>query len=255
VFPLLAIPVAGWISAQGLTSRIGHPDEWTAAYVHTIAANGFAAILALSLVSSAIVVAARAGSHPRAYGRFTALPLAILLNVVVGIAWVVTIATALGAFTWFEPMIALLLAGCAVFLCACAIHPDVVARQFARDRRAALRASRSLESAERHIRLVRHSWIAGVSVTTLLIGGLAVGYALPVRFANCEPDGIARAANSGTTLLTTINCGSFLVGGGAAEYRQLKAELISDRVTISTDGWQFAPLPTRLVVSISKNKD
>ncbi len=247
VFPAVVLPVGVWVWTQGAVSRITEFNQYTAAWVHTLAVSTFAVVLAASMLTNAIIVTRRAPLRPVSLTRFSAFPLWQGLLLVATISWGLVASTSESAVSPAEPILAVLVAALSVGVFVLTVRLDPTVRA-ARARQIALR--RRAAGPEWRRRGIRRRTIVLAAVLTLVAGTIAALAFVPVTRTGCEFTGGGSFTSEGTTRwqLFSENCGDF--SSRASDPRI--EELADGTYTVVTRGYQLDFIPMPIIVSLQR---
>ena len=241
----LAVPIAGWLVAQGMTDRILVNSAFTNAMVDSLAASTFAVILAMSMIANATIVTVRHRDHPASYRRLTRLPLWLLILLGLGTIWVISVARAHGANSWVEPVVALLVAAVSIVVFVFALKRDAVSTAAKRARREALAEAFSPEQKRRRRRI---SIAAGVTVAAAFAIGFILLQTVTRQVEHCEV--IGKGQTGASTSLYSTNCGDFDLADGVASYSSIELAVYYDLVT---RGYAFGIPPRPIIVEMTRS--
>lgn len=232
-----AIPIAGWMVAQTLPSRIAIASEGNTALVHSVAASTFAVILLVSAVINAVLITSRTASLPRSY-RWGRLGVWQAVLFVLELGWLTCIVIGTAGYN-VEPFfgVGIAAASCVVFAFARSKDPDAALRRSERV------AARTPEATHR-IRVAKMA----IPVALALIGTLVVAVLalVPLTHYGCEVQGSGSVKTGGQSTFTVYtSCGDFVsdVPGSSNEsllYPQVPFDM-------TTQGFQLIPPRLRLI--------
>ncbi|MET4706040.1 hypothetical protein [Frigoribacterium sp. UYMn621] len=244
---LVLVPIAGWIVAQSLTSRIARNDEYTGALIHTLAASVFAVILGLSAVTNAIIVTLRFRDRPSSF-RFRRFPLGLLILATVAVSWLICLVVGnIAQSVEFWMAIPLALASVYVFIQI--LQRDHASTGARRERLAARRDARSPAS-QRRVSVAK--WLVPIGVVVVLLGIGTVSEIVPMVHVGCQ---IQEYGNFDGNYSMMTDCGSFAVQSDAASKRAASKAFYSSRlVTITTRGYAFGIPPLGIVTQITSTR-
>jgi hypothetical protein len=256
-FPALAIPVAGWIIAQGFTGRIPRADDWTGAFIHTLTVDVFAVVLFLSVLLNAIIITARTPNRPASYLRFVRLPLSVLLLVSLGLVWIGELVSSRGETTPLEPFTAFAIAVVSVRTFFYARRRDAASALLKRKRKAARAAYLQTMPPDVLARRRALVWYP-VSVFVAVViatgsGAYTAGSVIPVTHRHCEVSAWGNVDN-GPAQIDTRGCGTFTFGGPHPLRTVDRALDKSAYLTIVSRGWTLGLPPLQTAISIAAGK-
>lgn len=243
---VIAIPFSGWLVAQGITDRIVKGSDWTAAWVDALAADVFAVILALSMVTNALIVTARYKDRPLAYTRLLRLPLWLGILVVLGVGWVVELAWSNGTEpSSVTPATALLIAAASIVVFIFALKRDVASSARRTSRKQAIAEARSPQQNKRR-RAIRIAVAIGVPALCVATG--IVLETVPLHFEHCSVNGWDSEYG---VLSVYSSCGQFDIASGVISEADI--EMIEDYDFV-THGIGLGIPPRLVVVEMTPSK-
>jgi hypothetical protein len=240
----LVIPVAGWLAAQSSDDRTTEVWQFTAAWIHGLAASTFAIVFALSLLVNAVIVTTRFRDAPRSY-RLTGYPLWQGLVTALGVGWAVTVGLTIES-TWVEIAFGL---GVAVTSIGACVQAALVDPESAERREVRLAREREARSPAQHatIRRLKVGIPVAIGAAAIIAGVLA--QVLVVVHDDCDIVGTGNF--NGSRSIYTETCGNFAVSTHIPQSVLDAAFYGNERVDITTQGYAFGIPPMPVIVEIT----
>jgi hypothetical protein len=240
----LVIPAAGWHAAQSSDDRTTEFSQFTAAWIHGLAASTFAIVFALSLILNAIVVTLRFRDAPRSY-RLTGYPLWQGLVAALGAGWAVTVALTIES-TLIELVFGLGVAATSIGACvqAALVDPESADRREVR-----LAHEREARSPEQHATIRRLK--VGIPIALGAAATVAVLLAQLVVVVHDDCDIVGTGNVNGARSVYTETCGNFAVATHVPQSVLDTAFYGGDPVDITTQGYAFGIPPMPVIVGIT----
>lgn len=241
----LAIPIAGWISAQSSDDRTTETSQFTGAWIHGLAASTFAAIFALSLILNAIIVTFRFRDTPASY-RLVGYPLWQTLVIVFGIGWAATVALTIES-TLVEMGFGLAVAATPIGACvqASLVDPESAGRHEVRVAQQREARSPKQQAAIRRLR-VGIPIALGASATIVLV----LAQVVVVVHHDCQI--VGTGTFDGARSIYTENCGDFAVAPHVAQSEIDDAFYGNQAVDVTTQGYAFGLPPLPVIVAFAE---
>lgn len=241
IWPVLAwiaaaLPIAGWVAAQSMTSRIGEPSEFTAALIRTLATSTFAVILFLSATTNAIVITRRSITRPRTY-RWAQLGAWQTVLLALQAAWLCVVLSSPATLAEFLIGVGIAGVSCVVFALASRRDPDAALRRAER-----VSALSPIVARRQRIAAIAISAALG-SIALLGVVSLSV---IPIDHHGCSVTGTGHVSGAfGSDYSVYTSCGDFVY-----DSKETFDEILghaSSPLTITTQGFQLLPPSLRLI--------
>lgn len=234
---LVPIPVAGWVTAQSLTTRT--EQAFADAFVHTLATSTFAVVFFASAIINAVIVSVRQVDRPRSYrsSRYVAWQVALI---VLGLGWLGCILVG-DSGAPAEAILGAVIAAVSIVVFVFAVKRDPAST-------IAWRARLALRSPEATTRARRTKLIVPLAVLVVLATSITIAQTVTVTHRDCVITG--NSISGGTASIFTT-CGDFAVDGLAgAQYRYPSLA----PVDITTRGFRLGLPPLLVAIEIATSE-